>query len=68
MFSKIEVNGDDAHPLYKFLKHELSGTFGNFIKWNFSKFLVDKTGKPVKRYAPTVEPKDIDQDIANLLN
>jgi phospholipid-hydroperoxide glutathione peroxidase len=49
MFSKINVNGNDAHPLYKFLKDKQSGTFGDFIKWNFSKFLVNKEGIPVKR-------------------
>ena len=49
MFSKVNVNGDDALPLYKFLKTKLEGTFGNFIKWNFSKFLIDRNGVPVKR-------------------
>lgn len=50
MFSKINVNGNDAHPIYKFLKAKQSGTFGDFIKWNFSKFLVNKEGIPLKRY------------------
>jgi phospholipid-hydroperoxide glutathione peroxidase len=50
MFSKINVNGNDAHPLYNFLKAQQHGTFGDFIKWNFSKFLVDAQGVPVKRY------------------
>lgn len=68
MFSKIKVNGDDAHPIYKFLKDKQSGTFGDFIKWNFSKFLVDRKGLPVKRYAPTVTPKEIEDDIVKLLN
>ena len=48
---------------YKYLKEELKGTFGSSIKWNFTKFLVDKSGKPIKRYAPTDEPKDLEKDI-----
>jgi glutathione peroxidase-family protein len=68
MFSKINVNGDGAHPLYKFLKSKVDGTFGNFIKWNFSKFLINRDGVPVKRYSPTTEPKSIEKDILELLN
>ena len=68
MFSKINVNGDEAHPLFKFLKKKCGGTFGSFIKWNFTKFLVDKNGNPVKRYAPNFKPLDIEKDIINLLN
>lgn len=49
MFSKINVNGNDAHPLYKWLKEKQHGTFGDFIKWNFSKFLINKEGIPVNR-------------------
>uniref|UniRef100_K1Q2K8 Glutathione peroxidase n=1 Tax=Magallana gigas TaxID=29159 RepID=K1Q2K8_MAGGI len=56
MFSKIDVNGNNAHPLYKYLKAKQGGTLGDFIKWNFTKFLVNKEGKPVKRYAPNTEP------------
>jgi glutathione peroxidase len=56
MFSKIEVNGDNEHPLYTFLKKELKGTLGNKIKWNFTKFLFDKNGQPVERFAPTTKP------------
>lgn len=56
MFSKIKVNGDDAHPLWKFLKSKQGGTLGNFIKWNFTKFLVDKEGNPVARYSPQTNP------------
>lgn len=59
MFSKINVNGSSAHPLYKFLKARLKGTFGNFIKWNFTKFLCDQDGTPVKRFAPTDDPLTI---------
>lgn len=68
MFAKIKVNGDDAHPLYQFLKKEQGGILGlDFIKWNFTKFLIDKTGKVVKRYAPTDTPEAIGRDIAALL-
>ncbi|KAK3090770.1 hypothetical protein FSP39_014492 [Pinctada imbricata] len=56
MFSKINVNGGSAHPLYSYLKKKQSGTLGDFIKWNFSKFLVDREGQPVKRYAPNTQP------------
>lgn len=56
MFDKVDVNGDNAHPLWNFLKMKQPGTFGNMIKWNFSKFLVNKEGIPVDRYAPTSEP------------
>ncbi|GIY52140.1 phospholipid hydroperoxide glutathione peroxidase [Caerostris darwini] len=63
MFSKINVNGDNTHPLWSYLKKKQGGTLGNFIKWNFSKFLIDKEGQPVKRYAPQFEPKDIEPDL-----
>lgn len=64
MFSKINVNGNDAHPLFKYLKHKQGGTLGDFIKWNFTKFLVDKEGIPVKRYAPNTEPNSIENDFS----
>ena len=68
MFAKIKVNGDDAHPLYKYLKNEQGGLLGmDFIKWNFTKFLVDKSGKVVKRYAPTYTPASIGKDIAAMI-
>ena len=68
LFEKIDVNGTGAHPLWKWLKSQKSGLLGiEAIKWNFSKFLVDKTGKVVKRYAPTDTPEKIDKDIAALL-
>ncbi|WP_363345614.1 glutathione peroxidase [Methylocystis echinoides] len=64
MFAKIEVNGDGTHPLYKLLKHEAPGLLGSeAIKWNFTKFLVDRSGKVVKRYAPTDTPQSIEKDI-----
>lgn len=63
MFAKIDVNGDNAHPLWKYMKYKQGGfLFFDSIKWNFSKFLVDKNGQVVKRYAPTVEPFDIKKD------
>ena len=68
LFEKIEVNGAGTHPLWKWLKSQKSGLLGiEAIKWNFSKFLVDKTGKVVKRYAPTDTPEKIEKDIAALL-
>lgn len=67
MFSKIEVNGDNASPLYKYLKNALPGTLGNDIKWNFTKFLIDRQGNPVKRYASNVKPADISEEIESLL-
>lgn len=69
MFSKINVNGDDALPLFKYLKShkKTSGTLTNAIKWNFTKFLVDKQGQPCKRFAPNVAPRNIDSDIKKYL-
>jgi len=63
LFSKIEVNGEKAHPLYKFLKSEKGGLLGDAIKWNFTKFLVDKQGNVVERYAPLTVPERIAADI-----
>jgi glutathione peroxidase len=68
LFSKIDVNGDNAHPLYKYLKSEKSGILGiEAIKWNFTKFLVKKDGSVFKRYAPQTSPKDLMADIEKLL-
>lgn len=68
MFGKIDVNGSNAHPLYKFLTSERPGLLGTeAIKWNFTKFLVDREGNPVKRYAPNTKPEDIADDIEKLL-
>ena len=63
LFSKIEVNGDHAHSLYKFLKSEKGGLLGDAIKWNFTKFLIDKQGNVVERYAPMTTPDRIAADI-----
>ncbi|MFB6340464.1 glutathione peroxidase [Saccharicrinis sp. FJH62] len=67
MFSKIDVNGDNAHPLYKYLKSELGSVLGSKIKWNFTKFLIDKDGKPVKRFAPVTKPEKIEPYIEKML-
>lgn len=68
MFTKIDVNGDNAHPLYKYLKSELGGTLGSKIKWNFTKFLIDAEGNPVKRFAPTTKPEKIEKYLKKVLN
>jgi glutathione peroxidase len=68
MFSKIEVNGVNTHPIYKYLKKSLSGLFGRNIKWNFAKFLINREGKPVKRFAPTTKPEQLVKDIERLLD
>ncbi|MCC6667877.1 MAG: glutathione peroxidase [Polyangiaceae bacterium] len=68
MFSKVNVNGKDAHPLFVHLKKEATGVLGSeAIKWNFTKFLVDKTGKVVKRFAPNDAPESIEEEIRPLL-
>jgi glutathione peroxidase len=68
MFEKVDVNGDKAHPLYKYLKGEKPGVLGTEgIKWNFTKFLVGKDGQVIKRYAPTDKPESITADIDKAL-
>jgi glutathione peroxidase len=68
MFSKVEVNGDHAHPLYRWLKAEKKGVLGTEgIKWNFTKFLVDREGQVVERYAPTDTPEKIGKDLPKVL-
>lgn len=68
MFAKIEVNGEGAHPLYKHLKTEAKGILGSeSVKWNFTKFLIDKEGRVVRRYAPNDKPESIEADILALL-
>lgn len=68
MFEKIDVNGKNAHPLYQYLKNESKGLLSKEIKWNFTKFLIDDQGNVVKRYAPTVSPLKIKNDIEDILN
>ncbi|HEX4870393.1 MAG TPA: glutathione peroxidase [Moraxellaceae bacterium] len=68
MFAKIDVNGDDAHPLFRHLTAAAPGLLGSkAVKWNFTKFLVDRSGKVVSRYAPATKPEDIAADIEKLL-
>jgi glutathione peroxidase len=67
MFAKIDVNGNHAHPLYQYLKGEKSGLLGSAIKWNFTKFLVDRAGQVVERYAPTARPDGLTREIEALL-
>ena len=68
IFGKIDVNGDNAAPLYKYLKNEAPGLLGSkAIKWNFTKFLVDRSGNVVKRYAPQTRPEELKADIEALL-
>ena len=66
-FKKINVNGKEESPLYTYLKAQQKGALGSRIKWNFTKFLVDREGNVVARFAPTVKPEDIDEKIAELL-
>ncbi len=68
MFGKVDVNGGETHPLYKHLKKEAKGLLGSeSIKWNFTKFLIDKNGKVVSRYAPTDKPESIEKDVVKAL-
>jgi glutathione peroxidase len=65
MFAKIKVNGAEAHPLYRYLKQSRPGLLGlEGIKWNFTKFLIDRNGEPVRRYAPSDTPESLDADVA----
>ena len=67
MFAKIDVNGSKAHPLYDYLRSEKAGLLGSSIKWNFTKFVVDRSGKVVSRHAPTVTPEALKREIEALL-
>jgi len=67
MFDKIDVNGPNAHPLFDYLKREKSGLLGSSIKWNFTKFLVDRAGKVTARHAPTATPESLKKEIEALL-
>ena len=67
MFEKVDVNGDDAHPLFAWLREEKGGVLGDKIKWNFTKFLVGKDGTVIKRYGSTTEPEKIASDIEKAL-
>ena len=68
IFEKIEVNGEDAHPIFKYLKANLSGgIFGRRIKWNFTKFVVDNHGNPIKRFGPPTKPENMEKYIQKIL-
>jgi glutathione peroxidase len=67
MFDKVEVNGENTHPVFKYLKSELGGMLGSRIKWNFTKFLLDASGEPVKRFAPITKPDKIEPYVEELL-
>lgn len=67
MFSKIDVNGDDAHPLYKYLRSELKGFLTSKVKWNFTKFLIDPNGKPLKRFSPVTKPEKIEAYLQKIM-
>jgi len=68
LFSKTNVNGKDAEPLFLFLRSRLPGVLGTSIKWNFTKFLTDRNGKPVKRYSPTARPESFENDVVQELD
>lgn len=69
MYEKVDVNGDSAHPLFKYLSKEAPGVLGSkSVKWNFTKFLVDQEGRVLKRFAPSTTPEQIEADIAKLLD
>ena len=67
MFGKVNVNGKEAHPIFKFLKKALPGVLGGRIKWNFTKFVIDREGNPVKRFGPSVKPEEMEETLKNLL-
>jgi len=68
LFEKIEVNGPGSHPLFVFLKKHLPGFLGGRIKWNFTKFVIGRDGKPLKRFAPSTTPKQMEEYLVSLLN
>ena len=67
MFEKIDVNGENEHPIYTYLKSQQKGILGSKIKWNFTKFLIDQNGKVIKRYAPITKPSKIKKDLDKIL-
>jgi glutathione peroxidase len=68
LFEKIDVNGPNTHPVFKLLRRSLGGLFGSRIKWNFTKFLIDAEGRPVKRFSPVTKPAAIEPYISKLLS
>ena len=67
MFAKVDVNGEGAHPIFKYLKSELGGLFGSKIKWNFTKFVIDKSGRPGKRVSPMTKPEKMETFLTKIL-
>ena len=67
LFAKVNVNGRHTEPLFSYLKKSLPGRFGGRVKWNFTKFLVDRSGRPVKRFSPATSPEELEKDIISLL-
>lgn len=67
LLAKSDVNGPDTNPVFRYLKKKLGGLFGRRIKWNFTKFLIDRDGRPVKRYAPVTKPEHLESEIKKLL-
>ncbi|MEG6548118.1 glutathione peroxidase [Acinetobacter bereziniae] len=67
MFAKVNVKGPEAHVIFRYLTNNSKGILGNGIKWNFTKFLINKKGEVINRYAPTTKPEDIEQDIEKAL-
>ncbi len=67
LFSKVEVNGDDAHPVYRWLRDQKGGLLGDKIKWNFTKYLIGKDGQVIDRYSPTTKPEKLSGDIEKAL-
>ena len=67
MFAKVDVKGPEAHAIFRYLTNNSKGILGNGIKWNFTKFLINKNGEVINRYAPTTKPEDLEKDIENAL-
>lgn len=67
IFDKVNVNGSSTHPIFKYLKSNLGGLLGSSIKWNFTKFVIDKNGKPIKRFSPITKPEDMESFIKFLM-
>ncbi|MGA0559960.1 glutathione peroxidase [Larkinella sp. VNQ87] len=68
MFRKVDVNGDHAHPVFKYLRKALPGLLGGAIKWNFTKFLIDQNGRPIKRFSPVTKPESIDAYLEKIVH
>jgi glutathione peroxidase len=68
LMAKVDVNGESAHPVFKLLRKKAPGLIGDSVKWNFTKFLVSRDGRSIKRYAPTLEPEQMETDILKALN